>query len=289
MGKFLDQSGVSYLWSKAKAFFAAKEDLNELSGKVDDIVAEGGEPNVITAVKVNGTAQAITDKAVNITVPTKTSQITNDSGYQTNAEVKSAVDGAINKFMTDVSDDDTVNTYKELVDYAAEHKGEAATFAGDIAELKTDVAGKVDKVTGKGLSANDYTDAEKEKLEDLEVLPDRSNLEAGSYLVHTPVGLTWAEPIEAYTHPTHTAKASGFYKVTVDALGHVTAATAVTKSDITGLGIPAQDTTYSVATQSANGLLSSADKKIIDGISTTYAKKTDVETLTNADIDAICV
>lgn len=94
MAKFLDLSGVSYLWSKAKAFFAAKEDLNELSGKVDDIVAEGGEPNVITAVKVNGTAQAITDKAINITVPTKTSQITNDSGYQTNAEVKSAVDGA---------------------------------------------------------------------------------------------------------------------------------------------------------------------------------------------------
>ncbi|GEM_PF-6680515 len=197
MAKFLDLSGVSYLWSKAKAFFAAKEDLNELSGKVDDIVAEGGEPNVITAVKVNGTAQAITDKAINITVPTKTSQITNDSGYQTNAEVKSAVDGAINKFMTDVSDDNTVNTYKELVDYAASHKGEAATMAGDIAELKAD---KVDKVTGKGLSTEDYTTAEKEKLEDLEVLPDRSNLEAGSYLVHTPMGLSWAEPVETLTN-----------------------------------------------------------------------------------------
>lgn len=47
-----------------------------------------------------------------------------------------------------------------------------------------------------------------------------------------------------YTHPSHTAKSSGLYKIVVDALGHVTGATAVTKSDITALGIPAQDTKY---------------------------------------------
>lgn len=46
----------------------------------------------------------------------------------------------------------------------------------------------------------------------------------------------------AYTHPTYTAKSSGLYKVTVDSKGHVSATTAVTKSDITALGIPAQDT-----------------------------------------------
>lgn len=45
-----------------------------------------------------------------------------------------------------------------------------------------------------------------------------------------------------YTHPTYTAKNSGLYKVTVDGTGHVSAATAVTKSDITALGIPASDT-----------------------------------------------
>ena len=41
-----------------------------------------------------------------------------------------------------------------------------------------------------------------------------------------------------YTHPRYTARASGLYKVTVDSTGHVSAATAVTKSDITALGIP---------------------------------------------------
>jgi len=37
---------------------------------------------------------------------------------------------------------------------------------------------------------------------------------------------------------------SGLYKITTNSEGHVTSATAVAKSDITALGIPAQDTTY---------------------------------------------
>ena len=71
-----------------------------------------------------------------------------------------------------------------------------------------------------------------------------------------------------YTHPSYTSKASGLYKVTVDATGHVSAATAVTKSDITALGIPAQDTntTYTPATDDADGLMSAEDKAKLDGI-----------------------
>ena len=54
--------------------------------------------------------------------------------------------------------------------------------------------------------------------------------------------------VEAYaitnTNPSYTARASGLYKVTVDSTGHVSAVAAVDKSDITALGVPAQDTTY---------------------------------------------
>lgn len=86
--------------------------------------------------------------------------------------------------------------------------------------------------SGKGLSTNDYTTAEKNKLSGI------------------------AEGANKYTHPTYTAKTSGLYKVTVDGTGHVSATTAVAKADITALGIPAQDTTYSnmaAATASAAG------------------------------------
>lgn len=44
-----------------------------------------------------------------------------------------------------------------------------------------------------------------------------------------------------YTHPAYTAHTtSGLYKITVDGLGHVSAATAVDKADITALGIPGE-------------------------------------------------
>lgn len=71
-----------------------------------------------------------------------------------------------------------------------------------------------------------------------------------------------------YQHPTSTAGAlaAGLYKITTDETGHVTVGTAVTKADITDLGIPAQDTTYGLASADANGLMSSADFSKLAGI-----------------------
>ena len=69
-----------------------------------------------------------------------------------------------------------------------------------------------------------------------------------------------------YKRQEHTAHESGLYKVTVDASGHVTDASAVQKSDITGLGIPSQDTTYEKATQQKDGLMSKEDKIKLDGM-----------------------
>ena len=69
-----------------------------------------------------------------------------------------------------------------------------------------------------------------------------------------------------YTHPSYTSRTSGLYKITVDASGHVSAATAVTKTDITALGIPSTNTTYANATTSADGLMSSEDKTKLNGI-----------------------
>lgn len=43
--------------------------IGNLTGRLDGIVAQGGEPNVINNIKVNGVVQAITDKAVDIAVP----------------------------------------------------------------------------------------------------------------------------------------------------------------------------------------------------------------------------
>lgn len=175
------------------------------------------------------------------------------------------------------------------------------------AKLKPMFEGKVDKVSGKQLSTNDYTTAEKNKLAGL----SNYTHPTGSGNKHIPAGGksgqvvgwsadgtgTWVDQKDTtytdattttsglmsatdktklngiangannYTHPTYTAKSAGLYKVTVDGTGHVSAATAVSKTDITALGIPSKDTTYGVASTSANGLMSAADKKKLDGFS----------------------
>ena len=58
-----------------------------------------------------------------------------------------------------------------------------------------------------------------------------------------------------YTHPAGNGanKDSGLYKFSTDATSHISGVTAITKADITGLGIPAQDTTYSVFVKSGSG------------------------------------
>lgn len=53
--------------------------------------------------------------------------------------VKKAVDDALNDFATKVSNDGVVNTYKELVDYAAANGSDMATLTGKISTLETTV------------------------------------------------------------------------------------------------------------------------------------------------------
>lgn len=110
------------------------------------------------------------------------------------------------------------------------------------ADLQGELDGKVDEEEGMGLSQANFTTEEKLKLKGIE---DNAN---------------------NYVHPTHASKSSGLYKITVDGSGHVCDATSVIKSDITVLGIPGQDTTYSVATTSSDGLMSSTDKSKLNGI-----------------------
>lgn len=69
-----------------------------------------------------------------------------------------------------------------------------------------------------------------------------------------------------YTHPTYFTRDSDLYKIRVNNLGHVSGAVAVTKDDITALGIPGVDTTYGPATTSSDGLMSAADKTKLNGI-----------------------
>lgn len=114
---------------------------NGYKGKLDGI-EDGAQVNVIEVVKRNGVALPITDKAVDVAVPTTTSSLTNDSGYITNdvndlvnyydknetdtliateAETRDAADldlqGQIDAISSASDVVDVVGTYAELQSY----------------------------------------------------------------------------------------------------------------------------------------------------------------------------
>lgn len=238
----------------------AKAESDAVATRVKALENVGAQANKIESIKVNGTAQTIDpDKSVNITVPTKTSQLNNDSTFQTSAQVVAAINTAISKSghasfqkvdavpKADAAQENilylVMNTTTKHYDIYAKIKSSSDSYTMELLDDTTvDLSGKVDKVAGKGLSTNDYTTAEKTKLAGI------------------------AEGANKYVHPSYTAKTSGLYKVTVDATGHVSAVAAVTKGDITALGIPGQDTTYPEATTAEAGLMSAADKSKLDGM-----------------------
>ena len=256
----------------------AKAESDAVATRVKALEDAGAQANKIESIKVNGTAQTIDpDKSVNITVPTKTSQLNNDSTFQTSAQVVAAINTAISKSghasfqkvdavpKADAAQENilylVMNTTTKHYDIYAKIKGSSDSYTMELLDDTTvDLSGKVDKVAGKGLSTNDYTTAEKTKLAGI------------------------AEGANKYVHPSYTAKTSGLYKVTVDALGHVTATTKVVKNDITGLGIPAQDTTYDEATTAKAGLMSAADKTKLDGMGATINKAIADHTATDAEV-----
>lgn len=102
--EYLDKSGLTLLISKIKAALGGKVDAvsgkglstndytsaekNKLSG-----IASGAQANVIESVKVNGTALTPSSKAVDVTVPTKVSQLSNDSGFQNATQVNATITG----------------------------------------------------------------------------------------------------------------------------------------------------------------------------------------------------
>lgn len=109
------------------------------------------------ASSTNKVTKANLLKEVNAKIPTKVSQLTNDSGYLKSIPTEYITETELNG-----------------KGYLTEHQ---------------DISGKVDKISGKGLSTNDYTTAEKTKLTGIEenannyVLPIATNAVFGGIKV----------------------------------------------------------------------------------------------------------
>lgn len=207
--KFLNLTAVQVIKTWILSLFAKKSELNALSARVDDIVAEGGEPNVIETVKVNGsaltpdankavdvtvpsstsdltndgdgdspfatesyvgqnggkidvikvngTAQTITNKSVDIAVPTQTSDLTNNSGYQTSTQVGTAITTALaNGNDPYLTDSEVEAKIKSEVSGAYKPQGSIA-FA-NLPALSANIEGHVYNITDAFTTTADFVE-----------------------------------------------------------------------------------------------------------------------------------
>ena len=273
--------------------------------EIEAILEVGGEPNVLEGVKVNGAALAIAEKMVDILIATgatngtlavngtdvavkglaalaykaQVSESDLDSALTAvlaakaaKAEVDTLIGSDTGKSVRTIANEElaaqlipegaqeSLDTLTEIANWIQEHPDDASAMNTAITKLNGIVA-------GIGGEEDDYATviaAIEGKL-----TAALATITAGSTNGHLDVNGT---DVTVYTHPAHTAKSSGLYKITVDAEGHVSEAEAVTKQDITGLGIPAQDTTYQKATAAADGLMSKEHFSKVEGIAANATK-----------------
>lgn len=111
--------------------FATESYVSQHGGKID-------------VIQVNGTAQTITNKTVNIPVPTKVSDITNDSGFQTATDVATTLANSGDPYQTESDVNSAIST---AVTSAYKYKGSVATYqdlpasgntTGDVWDVQAD-------------------------------------------------------------------------------------------------------------------------------------------------------
>ncbi len=274
-----------------------KQEADTLASRVTALEGVGAQANVLESVKVNGVALAIAQKAVDILIATGATNGTLSvngadiavkglAALAYKAQVSEAdLDTALKAVVTSVgtligsdagksartianeelaaqlipeSAQESLDTLGEIAAWIQEHPNDASAMNAAITKLQGIVA-------GIGGEDDDYATviaAIEGKIAAAQTAIYAA-ITAGDTNGHLKVNGT---DVTVYTHPAHTAKQNGLYKVTVDAEGHVSDAQAVTKEDITGLGIPAQDTTYSKATAQADGLMSKEHFTKLEGL-----------------------
>lgn len=242
-------------------------------------ITNSGSGNAVTAVSLSGTTFTVTKGTTFLTShqdisgkADKSATVSNVAYDSTNAKITKTINGT-------TSDVVTVATLKTAL---------GSMPASDVyswAKASTKPSYAYSEITGTVPSS-----ALPSYVDDVLEYTAKANFpttgETGKIYVDTATNLTWrwggSAYVEispslalgttsstayrgdygntAYTHATDanrltTAKTSGFYKIATTAHGHVQSVTAVAKSDITALGIPAQDTTYGIATYNTAGLV----------------------------------
>ena len=241
-----------------------------------------------TAFTPTGNYQPATKKYVDDSIPTTVAQLTDASNYATSTALTNGLSG---KQATIVGAATTITSSnltasRALISNTNGKVGVSTVTSSELEQL-SGIQGNVQTLlNGKAPTHNHDAYVNQNAFSNITVgtttvaadtATDTLTLVAGNNVTITPDAtndkITIASTDTIYTHPTHTAQASGLYKITVNNLGHVTAASPVAKTDITGLGIPGSDTNTAATldTTSTTAQSTASDESLLNG--TVYLHK----------------
>lgn len=131
--------------------------LNDVELAKLNAIEEGAQANKLEGVQVDGSDLTVSDKKVNIDLATPIKNAVDAAKEELNGTISSVdakaeqnkadiatlkgsgegsvdakITAAFDDFATKVSDDQVVNTYKELIDYAADHGAEFTELVGTV-------------------------------------------------------------------------------------------------------------------------------------------------------------
>lgn len=139
INKLSKLAALEALANRVAKDFATKSELSALQTTVDGIVSTGGEPNVLVGVKVNGVAQTIAEKMVDILIATGST-----NGTIAVAGVDVAIKGlAALAFLNEVSYENLSAALQQAID--------AKAAQTDVDGINTTLSTLIGEDTGKSV------------------------------------------------------------------------------------------------------------------------------------------
>lgn len=237
--KYLGTTSLALLWEKIK---------NKLNLKVDKVdgkglstndyttdektklagIATGAQVNTLEGIQKNGTTVQITNKIANISVPTATSDLTNDSGFITAADVPEGaaastttplMDGTAavgtettfargdHRHPTDTSraSASSVTTLSGRVDDLEAAVGSGGSIDTRIADAIADLDSSISAETNKAIASVTLTDGKITASTKVSIPQAASATPAMDGTATAGTGTTWARA--DHVHPTDTTRA----------------------------------------------------------------------------------
>lgn len=244
-------TAITELWAKTKAWFGRKVDSSTTATTISINLKNNAGDTLSTA----SIASASSTAAGALSADDKTKLDGIDAGANAYVHPSFTANGAAAKKVGNDAQGHVVLgdalTYSDVGAAASDHTHAAYVNQNAFSNVK---------VGSTTIAADTATDT-------LEVV-------AGDNVTLTPDAsgdkLTIAATDTVYTHPTHTAKTSGLYKITVDSLGHVSGTAAVAASDLPTVTL-AKGGTGATDAPGARTALDVYSKSEVDGLITSGA------------------